>query len=103
MLRDVAGLVRRPHFRLPGNPVTELATIAFLLACPGMLWNDPEAGRKTLLPAYGGVMSEIDTASRACARRRGTGNCATSHTRPADAHRPQAHGHRARRPLERSG
>ncbi|GAB2712845.1 amino acid permease [Streptomyces bullii] len=47
--RAKAGLVARPHFRLPGSPVTEIATIAFLLACLGMMWNDPEVGRKTLL------------------------------------------------------
>ncbi|MFI6011027.1 amino acid permease [Streptomyces sp. NPDC051243] len=47
--RAKAGLVARPSFRLPGSPVTEIATIAFLLACLGMMWNDPEVGRKTLL------------------------------------------------------
>ncbi|GHB15043.1 L-asparagine permease [Streptomyces viridiviolaceus] len=47
--RARAGEVTRPHFRLPGSPVTEIATIAFLLACLGMMWNDPEVGRKTLL------------------------------------------------------
>ncbi|MGW5125874.1 amino acid permease [Streptomyces sp. NPDC004069] len=43
------GRVTRPHFRLPGSPVTEIATIVFLLACLGLMWNDPEVGRKTLL------------------------------------------------------
>ncbi|MFM9610248.1 amino acid permease [Streptomyces niveiscabiei] len=43
------GLVERPTFRLPGSPVTEIATIAFLLVCLGMMWNDEEVGRKTLL------------------------------------------------------
>ncbi|WP_093910204.1 amino acid permease [Streptomyces sp. cf386] len=47
--RAKAGLLARPSFRLPGSPVTEIATIAFLLACLGMMWNDPEVGRKTLL------------------------------------------------------
>jgi L-asparagine permease len=47
--RAKAGLVERPSFRLPGSPVTEITTIAFLLACLGMMWNDPEVGRKTLL------------------------------------------------------
>ncbi|AZQ38932.1 amino acid permease [Streptomyces cyaneochromogenes] len=47
--RAKAGLVSRPSFRLPGSPVTEIATIVFLLACLGMMWNDPEVGRKTLL------------------------------------------------------
>ncbi|MET8948090.1 amino acid permease [Streptomyces sp. NPDC004542] len=43
------GAVTRPHFRLPFSPVTEIATVAFLLACLGMMWNDPEVGRRTLL------------------------------------------------------
>ncbi|MFK4144988.1 amino acid permease [Streptomyces sp. NPDC004065] len=47
--RARAGRVTRPHFRLPGSPVTEVATIAFLLACLGLMWNDPEVGRRTLL------------------------------------------------------
>ncbi|MFC5212824.1 amino acid permease [Streptomyces coerulescens] len=47
--RAKAGLVERPSFRLPGSPVTEIATVVFLLACLGMMWNDPEVGRKTLL------------------------------------------------------
>ncbi|MDN0198643.1 amino acid permease [Streptomyces sp. S.PNR 29] len=47
--RARAGQVTRPHFRLPGSPVTEIATIVFLLACLGMMWNDPEVGRSTLL------------------------------------------------------
>ncbi|MEU7057682.1 amino acid permease [Streptomyces sp. NPDC046197] len=47
--RARAGQVTRPHFRLPGSPVTEIATIAFLLVCLGLMWNDPEVGRKTLL------------------------------------------------------
>ncbi|PZT71363.1 L-asparagine permease [Streptomyces sp. SW4] len=47
--RARAGLVERPHFRLPASPVTEIATIAFLLGCLGMMWNDPDVGRKTLL------------------------------------------------------
>ncbi|AJP04867.1 L-asparagine permease [Streptomyces cyaneogriseus subsp. noncyanogenus] len=47
--RAKAGLVTRPHFRLWGSPVTEIATIVFLLACLGMMWNDPDVGRKTLL------------------------------------------------------
>jgi L-asparagine permease len=43
------GLVTRPSFRLPGSPVTEIVTIAFLLAVLGLMGNDPEVGRKTLL------------------------------------------------------
>jgi L-asparagine permease len=47
--RAKAGQVTRPSFRLPASPVTEITTIVFLLACLGMMWNDPEVGRKTLL------------------------------------------------------
>jgi L-asparagine permease len=47
--RAKAGLVTRPSFRLPGSPVTEITTIAFLLAVLALMWNDPEVGRKTLL------------------------------------------------------
>ncbi|MFF0299925.1 amino acid permease [Streptomyces sp. NPDC004562] len=47
--RARAGLLSRPGFRLPGSPVTEIATIAFLLACLGLMADDPEVGRKTLL------------------------------------------------------
>ncbi|MGA6198546.1 amino acid permease [Streptomyces avermitilis] len=47
--RARAGLVTRPSFRLFGSPVTEIVTIAFLLAVLGLMWNDPEVGRKTLL------------------------------------------------------
>jgi L-asparagine permease len=47
--RARAGLVTRPHFQLKFSPLTEIATIAFLLVCLGMMWNDAEVGRKTLL------------------------------------------------------
>ncbi|MCF2436461.1 hypothetical protein LV779_27820 [Streptomyces thinghirensis] len=47
--RARAGLVERPHFRLPGSPVTEIVTIAFLLAVIVLMWNDEEVGRKTVL------------------------------------------------------
>ncbi|MEJ8639989.1 amino acid permease [Streptomyces sp. MS2.AVA.5] len=47
--RAKAGQVTRPSFRLRFSPITEITTIAFLLACLGMMWNDPEVGRKTLL------------------------------------------------------
>jgi L-asparagine permease len=47
--RARSGLVTRPSFRLPFSPVTEITTIAFLLACLGMMANDPEVGRRTLL------------------------------------------------------
>ncbi|WP_053662529.1 amino acid permease [Streptomyces sp. MMG1121] len=47
--RARAGLVTRPHFQLKFSPFTEIATIVFLLVCLGMMWNDAEVGRKTLL------------------------------------------------------
>jgi L-asparagine permease len=47
--RARAGLLRRPSFRLWGSPVTEIATIAFLVSVLGLMWGDPEVGRKTLL------------------------------------------------------
>ncbi|GAA3987973.1 amino acid permease [Streptomyces plumbiresistens] len=47
--RARADLLVRPSFRLAGSPATEITTIAFLLACLGMMWNDPEVGRRTLL------------------------------------------------------
>ncbi|GHH28534.1 amino acid permease [Streptomyces rubradiris] len=47
--RARAGLVTRPHFQLKFSPVTEIATVVFLLVCLGMMWNDEEVGRKTLL------------------------------------------------------
>ncbi|WP_263164247.1 amino acid permease [Streptomyces sp. SCSIO ZS0520] len=46
--RAKQGLLSRPRFRLPGSPVTEIATIAFLLSVLGLMWKDPEVGRKTL-------------------------------------------------------
>lgn len=42
------GRVTRPRFQLKFSPVTEIVTIAFLLVCLGMMWNDPEVGRRTL-------------------------------------------------------
>ncbi|MFR9787825.1 amino acid permease [Streptomyces sp. MB22_4] len=47
--RARAGLVARPHFQLKFSPVTEITTIVFLLVCLGMMWDDHEVGRKTLL------------------------------------------------------
>ncbi len=37
------GLVTRPSFRLPGSPVTEIVTIAFLLAVLGLMGIDPRS------------------------------------------------------------
>ncbi|OIJ88867.1 L-asparagine permease [Streptomyces sp. MUSC 14] len=47
--RARAGLVTRPHFQLKFSPVIEIVTITFLLICLGMMWNDPDVGRKTIL------------------------------------------------------
>lgn len=47
--RAKQGLVERPKFRLPFSPVTEIVTIVFLLAVLGLMWNDEETGRKTLM------------------------------------------------------
>ncbi|KAA5830237.1 amino acid permease [Saccharopolyspora hirsuta] len=44
-----AGEVARPLYRLPGSPVTQLVTIAFLLAVVVLMWFDVPAGRVTLL------------------------------------------------------
>ncbi|MGV9881379.1 amino acid permease [Streptomyces sp. NPDC003006] len=46
--RSKEGAFERPKFRLPGNPVTEIVTIVFLLAVLCLMWKDPEVGRKTL-------------------------------------------------------
>ncbi|GHH82568.1 L-asparagine permease [Streptomyces sulfonofaciens] len=42
------GLLRRPHFQLPGSPVTEIVTIAFLVSVLVLMGKDPAVGRKTL-------------------------------------------------------
>lgn len=47
--RAKAGLVARPSFRLPGSPVTEWVTIAFLVGVVVLMWNDPDVGRKTVM------------------------------------------------------
>ncbi|WP_448316999.1 amino acid permease [Streptomyces sp. CO7] len=47
--RARAGLLTRPAFRLWGSPVTEIVTIAFLVAVLALMWGDPEVGRRTLL------------------------------------------------------
>ncbi|MGW7065356.1 amino acid permease [Streptomyces sp. NPDC054855] len=46
--RAKEGVITRPAFRLPGSPVTEIVTIVFLLSVLGLMWKDPEIGRKTL-------------------------------------------------------
>ncbi|GAA5025143.1 amino acid permease [Streptomyces siamensis] len=56
--RAKEGLVARPSFRLPGSPFTEIVTVVFLVAVLGLMWNDPEVGRKTLLliPVIGALL-----------------------------------------------
>ncbi|MER5389622.1 amino acid permease [Saccharopolyspora sp. NPDC002686] len=44
-----AGELRRPLYRLPGTPVTQVATIGFLLGVGVLMWFDVPAGRVTLL------------------------------------------------------
>jgi L-asparagine permease len=46
--RARALLLARPHFRLPGSPVTEVATIVFLLSVLVLMGQDAEVGRRTL-------------------------------------------------------
>ncbi|QFU87611.1 amino acid permease [Amycolatopsis sp. YIM 10] len=43
-----AGHLQRPSFRLPGSPVTEIVTLAFLASVVVLMWFD-ELGRLTLL------------------------------------------------------
>ena len=47
--RAKQGLVERPSFRLPWSPYTEIVTIAFLLGVVGLMWQDPEVGRRTVM------------------------------------------------------
>ncbi|MFJ7904175.1 amino acid permease [Streptomyces sp. NPDC096198] len=47
--RAKEGLLTRPSFKLWGSPVTEIVTVAFLIAVLGLMWDDAEVGRKTLL------------------------------------------------------
>ncbi|WP_189297481.1 amino acid permease [Streptomyces albospinus] len=47
--RSKAGLVQRPRFRLPGTPVTDIATIAFLLGVIVLMWFDDGVGRQTVM------------------------------------------------------
>ncbi|MGG2459939.1 amino acid permease [Streptomyces sp. RGM 3693] len=47
--RSKEGLVERPRFRLPGTPVTDIATIAFLLGVIVLMWFDDGVGRQTVL------------------------------------------------------
>ncbi|MFJ5673770.1 amino acid permease [Streptomyces sp. NPDC093097] len=47
--RSKEGLLERPRFRLPGTPVTDIATIAFLLGVIVLMWFDNGVGRQTVL------------------------------------------------------
>ncbi|WP_030064195.1 amino acid permease [Streptomyces natalensis] len=47
--RSRAGLVERPKFRLPGTPVTDIATIVFLLGVIVLMWFDKPVGRQTVM------------------------------------------------------
>ncbi|GGX29602.1 L-asparagine permease [Streptomyces noursei] len=47
--RAKEGLVERPRFRLPGTPVTDIATIVFLLGVIVLMWFDDGVGRQTVL------------------------------------------------------
>ncbi|QHC27188.1 amino acid permease [Streptomyces sp. GS7] len=47
--RSKAGLVQRPRFRLPGTPVTDIATIAFLVGVIVLMWFDDGVGRQTVM------------------------------------------------------
>ncbi|MFI0468711.1 amino acid permease [Saccharopolyspora sp. 5N102] len=44
-----SGAVERPSYRLPGSPVTQIATLAFLASVVVLMWFDVPAGRLTLL------------------------------------------------------
>ncbi|MFF4954636.1 amino acid permease [Streptomyces chattanoogensis] len=56
--RSKAGLVERPRFRLPGTPVTDIATIIFLLGVIVLMWFDDGVGRQTvmLIPVLGAAL-----------------------------------------------
>ncbi|WP_275467509.1 amino acid permease [Streptomyces noursei] len=47
--RSKAGLVERPRFRLPGTPITDIATIVFLVGVIVLMWFDDGVGRQTVL------------------------------------------------------
>ncbi|WP_411122358.1 amino acid permease [Streptomyces sp. x-19] len=47
--RSEAGLVERPRFRLPGTPITDIATIVFLIGVIVLMWFDDGVGRQTVL------------------------------------------------------
>ncbi|POX38094.1 L-asparagine permease [Streptomyces sp. Ru73] len=49
--RTKEGLLQRPKFRLPGTPVTDILTIAFLLGVIVLMWFDDGVGRRTVMVA----------------------------------------------------
>lgn len=57
--RSRAGLVQRPRFQLPGTPVTDIATIVFLVGVIVLMAFDSEGvGRQTvmLVPVIGAAL-----------------------------------------------
>ncbi|MEC4017481.1 amino acid permease [Streptomyces sp. H27-D2] len=56
--RAKAGLLKRPAFRLPGSPVIEIATLAFLAGVVVLMWYDDGVGRDTvmLIPIIGAAL-----------------------------------------------
>ncbi|MFI9051472.1 amino acid permease [Streptomyces sp. NPDC053427] len=47
--RSREGLVSRPKFQLPGTPVTDIATIVFLIGVIVLMWFDDGVGRQTVM------------------------------------------------------
>jgi L-asparagine permease len=47
--RSRKGLVERPAYRLPGSPVVEIVTLAFLAGVLVLIWFDKPVGRTTVL------------------------------------------------------
>ncbi|WP_443078868.1 amino acid permease [Streptomyces sp. NBC_01497] len=47
--RAKQGLVERPSYRLPGSPVVEIVTLAFLAGVMVLMWFDKPVGRNTIL------------------------------------------------------
>jgi L-asparagine permease len=56
--RAEAGQLRRPGYRLPGSPWTEIVTLVFLASVLVLMWADGGAGRTTVLslPVIGAAL-----------------------------------------------